>query len=244
MVLLLVAGCSSSSAAGSDPESSAMNGLSQDELDPNQTDIIVEPVPVIDADPTDPYVPSAEDFTDEGNSTQNNASQQETSVSENIDPSAFDVNMLKFEEFDNFYGDITYNGVPEARESKPLKDANGIWRYNLKMKYTDPSQGYMYDELGYVQMYVNGSDDPPIRITLHPRKASDGYESWDESDESISYKPFAGNIDDDNIIRLKGNDAILVPEYYYAYQGKEYMIAKLWMSEESYADFLMIRGQE
>lgn len=245
MILLLMSGCSSSLASNN--SNNNIPSTTDENLDPNETDIIIEPVPSTNNDSSNIDVPSSDDVVID-NSTENsepqNSEPQAPPISDSVDTSTFDVSKLNYEEFDNLYGEITYNGVPEARESLTLKNANGVWRYNLKLRYDDSLQGYMYDELGYAQMYVNGSDNPPIRITLHPRKASDGYEVWDETDENIGYVPFEGNIDDDNIIRLHGNNAIIVPEYYYALNGKEYLIGKMWMSEESSASFLMIREKE
>jgi len=269
LLVILFAGCSSSATGSGDypPTSGDQTG---DDIDVDITDSILPPAQttadadgwyIVETDDQQSPVDNNETESAQnagndsvtGNTGSNNtadsgsvssSSDNGSSYAEQIDPSSFDVKKLNFEEFDNLYGQITYNGVPEERESQPLKNANGIWRYNLKKKYDDPSQGYMYDELGYAHMYVKGSDQPPIRITLYPRKASDGYEAWDLTDESVGYEPFTGNIDDDNIIRLKGNNAIIVPEYYYAYQGKEYLIAKMWLSEEDFADFLMIRERE
>ena len=157
--------------------------------------------------------------------------------------SDFDVSKLRFEDFDNFYGQITYNGLPEGLVRQPLGKANGVWKYNLKFRQ-DTSDGKLFDELGYAEMYVHDNDDPPVKIILHPRLASDGYEIWEESDEEIGYEPFAGYYDENNDLKLTGNDCILHLKQYYAYEGREYLIATLWMSEEDFADFLMIRGQE
>jgi hypothetical protein len=260
LLVLLLAGCSSST-AGINDDPPAESIKRSNGFDVDDTDSIMPPVetgsdtdawyiaetqdqePVINNSTSEPSqdLSGSTDNDPVINGTGNVVSASDDPHMEEIDPSSFDVQKLNYEEFDNLYGQITYNGVPEGRESQPLKNANGVWRYNLKKKYDDPSQGYMYDELGYANMYVKGSDDPPIVITLYPRKASDGYEVWEETDESVGYEPFAGNIDEDDIIRLKGNNAIIVPEYYYSYQGKEYLIGKMWMSEEEFADFLMIR---
>ena len=59
-----------------------------------------------------------------------------------------------------------------------------------------------------------------IRITLHPRLASDGYEVWEESDEEIGYELFAGGFDENDNIRLEGNSCVMMLKYYYAYEGK------------------------
>ena len=155
----------------------------------------------------------------------------------------FDANELTFEYFDELYGQMMYTGIPEGRVPQPLKNANGVWKYDLKMVY-DSSDGYMFDEIGYAQMHVNGSDDPPISITLHPRLANDGNEVWEESDEEVGYDPFAGGFDENDNIRLEGNNCVMMLKYYYAYEGKEFLIASLELSQGTNADFLMIREQQ
>ncbi|MBR4469999.1 MAG: lipoprotein [Erysipelotrichaceae bacterium] len=168
----------------------------------------------------------------------------ETNVSGSND-GFFDPSKLSFEDFDELYGQMMYEGIPEDVVYLPLKNANGVWKYDLKIRYDSSVDGYMFDELGYVEMSVDGRNDPPISIVLHPRLAAfDAYEVYPETDEEVGYEPFAGGIDDDNLIRLFGNDCVLCPEYYYAYEGREYLIATLWMSEEDFGNFMMIRGQE
>lgn len=155
-----------------------------------------------------------------------------------------DVSKLRFEDFDNLYGQITYEGTPADKVLVPLGNANGVWKYNLKIR-SETSSGISYfDELGYAEMSVHNNDDPPVRIILHPRLASDGYESWSETDEEVGYEPFGGRYDENDNLKLTGNDCVLLLKEYYAYEGREYLIAELWMSEEEHADFLMMRGQE
>ncbi|MBQ2584168.1 MAG: hypothetical protein II568_03230, partial [Erysipelotrichaceae bacterium] len=82
-----------------------------------------------------------------------------------------------------------------------------------------------------------------ISLSLHPRLASDGYEVWEESDEEVGYKPFEG-LPENYGIKLIGNDCVLWIGEYYAYEGREYVYGELYMSEENYVVFLMIRGQQ
>ena len=154
-----------------------------------------------------------------------------------------DVSKLNYEYFDEFYGQLMYEGLPEDRVPEPLKQANGVWKYNIKIR-NDSSSGSLFDEIGYAEMSVNGSSDPPITIILHPRYASDGIEIWPETDGEVGYEPYSGGFDENENIKLIGNNCVLQPEYFYAYEGREYLYGKLWMSEESFGDFMMIRGQE
>ena len=155
-----------------------------------------------------------------------------------------DVSKLRFEDFDNLYGEITYIGTPEDKVYLPLGNANGVWKYNLKIISDSPSGISYYDELGYAEMSVHNNDDPPVGIILHPRLARDGDESWRETDEEVGYEPFGGRYDENDNLKLTGNNCVLWLKEYYASEGREYLLAELWMSEETHAEFLMMRGQE
>ncbi len=159
------------------------------------------------------------------------------------DLSEFDVSKLHYEDFDELYGQLMYEGLPEGIVREPLKYANGVWKYDLKIR-NDSSDGYLFDELGFAEMSVDGSVSPPVRIVLHPRLASDGIEIWEESDRDVGYEPFEGGLDENDDLKLYGNYCVMLLTDFYAYEGREYLIAQLWMSEEDVAVFMMIRGQE
>lgn len=153
----------------------------------------------------------------------------------------FDVSKLNFEDFD-FYGQYMYEGMPEEGERIYLKYANGDWRYNFVLR-NDQSNGSLFSELGFAEIYVDGKVDPPVGITLHPRLATDGFEVWEESDKSVGYEPFKGGIEN-NDIKLIGNDCVVVLKDYYVFSGREYLIAQIWLSEEEFGDLLFVRGQD
>lgn len=255
--MALIAGCSSSAPqTGADSHPSASAELPSQQYDANITDSIIEPVPGVISDNTEQTAAdvSSEDVSDSVIEEESAALTPPDSEKEEADavsqpyvqtaePAEFDVRSLLFEEFDNFYGEMTYIGLPEKRTHEPLKKANGVWRYNLKNR-DDASEYFMFDELGYAEMTVNGSMNPPVMIVLHPRLACDGYEVWEEDDESVGYEPFAGGFDENNNIRLFGSGSVISLTEYYAFDGKEYLIAELWISEESSFNFLMIREQE
>ena len=148
---------------------------------------------------------------------------------------------LHFEDFD-FYQDYVYEGFPDGAERIALKNANGDWKYNIAI--ANGTDGNSFSEIGFAECYVNGSDNPPVKMTLHPRFANDGYETWTETDEEVGYEPFAGGLDENDELKLTGNNCVLVLNDYYFCEGREYMIGTLWMSEESMGSFLMTRGQE
>ena len=243
LILLMMVGCSSSK-AGNDIDSRPSDETSQtvDKYDVNSTDSIIEPLPDIISDASDQVV-----FDDEtGNGTESNTAGTGSGTqtyTQTGDPSLFDVSKLNYEDFDEFYGQVMYEGLPEGRENEPLGNANGIWKYNLKIRY-DSADGYLYDELGYAEMPVHNTDDPPVKIVLHPRLFSDGMEISELTDEDVGYEPFGGGFDENNEIKLIGNNCVLYLKNFYAYEGREYLLADLWISEEETATFMMIRGQE
>ncbi|MBQ1483488.1 MAG: hypothetical protein IIZ28_07970 [Erysipelotrichaceae bacterium] len=188
--------------------------------------------------------PESEELLIIGVGEEESAAPEEISRSYGFDDlSEFDVSKLHYEDFDELYGQLMFEGLPEGIVREPLKYANGVWKYDLKIRY-DSSDGYLFDELGYAEMSVDGTQDPPVRITLHPRLASDGIAVWEESDQDVGYEPFAGGLDDNDDLKLFGNNCVMLLTDFYAYEGREYLIAQLWMSEEDVAVFMMIRGQE
>lgn len=227
-VLFLCSGCSSSSAAesGNAPTASSRSGDSSTADDNKSSGFIIH-----ETTPTQTEEAKPEQTTDN------------TSLDPVYTEADFDVSKLSYEDFDELYGQMMYEGIPEDRVATPLGNANGLWRYNLKIRRDSSTDGYWYDELGYAEMSVHDVNDPPVKITLHPRLASDKIEVWPETDESIGYEPFAGRLEN-NVIKLIGNNAVLELKYYYAWEGREYLIATLWLSEEEFGDFMMIRGQD
>ena len=147
---------------------------------------------------------------------------------------------LSFDNFD-FYYDIMSNGIPEDAYYPSLKYAEGQWKYDLIFRY-DSSEGYYYEEIGYADLSLN-YDKETVIIELHPRMANDAVEAWPLSDEEVGYEPFEGGFDENNVLRIIGNNAVINPTDYYASSGREYMIGTLWVSEEDFGTFLLMRGQ-
>ena len=164
------------------------------------------------------------------------------SFGQSFDTTQYSTDKLHFEHFDTYYRLIGQFGLPEDIVREPLGNANGVWKYSLR--FNDGSSGSLFNEIGYAEMAVHNNDSPPVMIVLHPRLASDGYEVLEESDEETGYEPFGGGLDENNSMKLTGNDCVLVLEQFFAYEGREYLTGTLWMSEESSAAFLMVRGQE
>ena len=149
-------------------------------------------------------------------------------------------NDLSFEDFD-FYYDIMYGGIPEDAYYPSLKYAEGQWKYDLIFRY-DSSDGYYYEEIGYADLSLN-YDKETVIIELHPKMANDGYEAWALTDADVGYEPFEGGFDENNALKIIGNNAVINPTEYYFSSGREYMIGTIWISEEDFGTFLLTRGQ-
>ncbi|MBR4461876.1 MAG: hypothetical protein IKS51_04780 [Erysipelotrichaceae bacterium] len=154
----------------------------------------------------------------------------------------YDISKLSFEEFDELYGQMIYEGLPEDRKNLAMGEANGTWRYNIKIR-NDSSGGGMSEELGFAEMIVSNNADPRIQIVLHPRLVDDGDRTREKTDEEAGYEPFGGDFDENKKLKLTGNDCVLEIKRFYSWNGKEYLIAAMWFSEEESGDFMMIREQ-
>lgn len=147
---------------------------------------------------------------------------------------------LSFEAFLEMETFVT-DGIPEDAEYPPVREMPGEWKYDLWILF-DPETYDLFEEIGYADFEID-YDRELLIIKLHPRLASDGYEAWEESDEEVGYEPFEGGFED-GYLKLSGNDAILLISNYFAYEGREYALGEIWLSEEVSGDFWMYRGQE
>lgn len=205
LILLILTGCSSSSAA--------------------------EPAPVIDNNAAEtPFDNTVEEMPQENTAAE--SAQTAEQYTEEYE--------LTFEDFD-FYDDLIYSGIPEEAYYPALKYVEGEWKYDLIFRY-DSSDGYYFEEIGFADLSLDYDREVMI-VVLHPRMANDGFESWPESDEEIGYEPFEGGFDENGNLRLYGNNAVVDVENYYAWEGREYILGTLWVSEEDFATVVMFRGQ-
>ena len=148
---------------------------------------------------------------------------------------------LSFEDF-AFYDEVYYQGIPDGAYYPETQYAAGSWRYELYV-YNQYDYGCSFAELGYADLTIEEYDGTAM-LTLHPRLGNDGFESFPETDEEVGYEPFTGELDEYSGLVLYGNDLELYFSYYYAYEGREYVVASLWSSNDLIAGFLMVRGQD
>ena len=145
---------------------------------------------------------------------------------------------LSFHDFD-FYYDLMNEGIPADADYPALLYAEGDWEYDFIIR-KENAEGYYYEEIGYSELLID-YDKETLKIILHPRLANDGFEAWMLSDEEIGYEPFDGGFDENDDLKLIGNNCVLNPTQYYRSNGKEYLIGTLYMSEEDSAFFMMTR---
>jgi hypothetical protein len=148
---------------------------------------------------------------------------------------------LSFDEF-AFYNEVYEQGIPDGASYPETKYAAGSWRYELFV-YKEGSHDTSYMELGYAGLDIE-ERSKKATLMLHPRIGNDGHESFPVTDEEIGYEPFNGELDDYYGLSFNGNGLDLYLNYYYAYEGREYLIGSFWKSNDMYAGILMIRGQD
>ena len=148
---------------------------------------------------------------------------------------------LSFDDF-AFYYEVYEKGIPEGAYYPETQYAAGSWRYELFV-YQEGSYDTSYLELGYADLNID-EKSKAATLTLHPRIGNDGYESYPVTDEEIGYEPFDGELDELSGLIFNGNGLDLYLNYYYAYEGREYIIGSLFRSSNLFAGILMIRGQD
>ena len=150
-----------------------------------------------------------------------------------------DANRLLYEGFDEFYDQVINKDFPKELSREPLVKANGKWRYNLRI-----NGAVTFDERGYAEISVHDRNDPPVCITLHPNLISENGMSFIVSDEDVAYEPFAGGRIENSEMKLDGNNCLMTLKQFYAYEGKEYLLANLLLPNKQKAAVMMIRGKE
>ncbi|MBQ6492763.1 MAG: hypothetical protein IJI92_02735 [Erysipelotrichaceae bacterium] len=150
---------------------------------------------------------------------------------------------LSFEYFD-FFEDLIYSGIPEDAYYPALKYMPGEWKYRIRMIRDNSIDGFIFNEIGYSDLEIN-YDKETVIVVLHPRLASYNYEVYEETDEEVGYTPFEGGFEGNALKLIDGNQFIIMYlENYYAYEGREYILGTMWMSEEDFCQIVFVRGQD
>ncbi|MBO4358917.1 MAG: hypothetical protein J5796_03860 [Erysipelotrichaceae bacterium] len=184
--------------------------------------------------------PTTSDNSDNGNNPAEN--EPAPVIDDDVSQGTYaDGSELSFDEF-AFYYEVYEQGIPEGAYYPETQYAAGSWRYELFV-YEQGSYNVSYLELGYADLDIE-ERSKTATLTLHPRIGNDGYESYPVTDEGVGYEPFDGGLDEYSGLILNGNGLDLYLSYYYAYEGREYIIGSLFKSSDLFAGLLMIRGQD
>lgn len=171
----------------------------------------------------------------------------ETEVKEDVSrgvysPGVLSSNDLSFSDFD-FLEDWMYTGIPEDVYYPYASYMPGEWKYRLYYQYDADASGYtsVFNEIGFADIDID-FDNAVFYINLHPKFGNDGYETWEAEDSG--YSTFAGGFEGDGVKLIDQEEELILYIYsYFAYEGREYIYATMYISEEDYAMTVFTRGQ-
>ena len=144
-----------------------------------------------------------------------------------------------FNDFMDFVNETLYGSVPDSAEHPAVKYIVGEWTFAIVAK--KELLGADFDELGFADLDLN-LDTGLMTLILHPRILHYEYELYSEDDEEAGYLPFSGFRQDDSSFLLDDNDGLMVSiRNYYEIEGREFVRAKMYVSEDAYADVLLFR---
>ena len=137
--------------------------------------------------------------------------------------------------------DVLYGDIPQNADYPAVKYLPGEWIYCI-CGYENNFGSHFYD-LGYAELDMELQQDV-MNIELRPRLYWEADEIYPEEDSAEGNPVYSGTrVASDSYYALEdyyGN--ILCVYCYYRYNGMEYVMAELWVSEESYADVLLYRS--
>ena len=140
----------------------------------------------------------------------------------------------------NWFEDLIYSGIPENVYYPKVKYIEGIWKYRIRVRVDNSTDGFWYDEIGVADLSLD-YDREELIINLHPQLGADEYEAWPLTDEEIGYEEFRGGFNDHGGLTLSGNGFLADINEYYEYEGNEYIIGSLYTPEDYIGDFLFLR---
>ena len=171
-----------------------------------------------------------------GNDTINDLSENEVIARSDVSKGNGD-----FNEFMDFVNQALYENVDNANHPA-VKYIVGEWTFAIVGK--QELIGVDFDEVGFAELDLN-LDTGLMTLILHPRILHYEYELYSETDEDAGYLPFSGFRQEDSSFLLDDNDGLLVSiRNYYEIEGREFVRAKMYVSEEAYADVLLFRTNQ
>ena len=144
-----------------------------------------------------------------------------------------------FNDFMDFVYDALYSDIPADANYPAVKYIVGEWTFAITA--TEEMLGTAFDEVGFAEFDFN-LDTGMMSLILHPRILHYEYELYSETDEDAGYLPFSGFRQENKSFLLDDNDGLMVNiRYYYEIDNHEFIRARMYVSEEAYADVLFFR---
>ena len=147
-----------------------------------------------------------------------------------------------FLEFMDFVYQALYDDIPAEAEFPAVKYIGGEWTFAITAQ--KEILGTAFDEIGFAEIAFN-TENGLMTIVLHPRVLHYEDELYTESDEDAGYLPFTGSRQENKTFLLSDSDGLMISvRYYYEVEGHEYVRARMYCSEDQYADILFFRVQQ
>ena len=143
----------------------------------------------------------------------------------------------EFMQLINFVEGVIYGDIPEDAEYPAVKYLPGEWIYCI-CGY-ESNFGMNFYDLGQADFdYQNQGDE--MTVTMNPKLYWEADEIMQEDSEPIVFN--GTRVAKDSYYALADELSNILCIYcYYKYENLEYVLAELWVSEESYADVLFYR---
>ena len=144
-----------------------------------------------------------------------------------------------FNDFMDFIYTALYEDIPSSAEYPAVKYIVGEWTFAIVAQ--EEILGTAFDEIGFADIGLN-LDTGEMSLLLHPRILHYEYELYAEDDADAGYLPFSGYRIKDNSFMLSDSDDLKVNiRHYYVIGSHEYIRARMFITQDQYADVLFFR---
>ena len=146
-----------------------------------------------------------------------------------------------FNDFMDFVYQALYDSVPDTANYPAVKYIVGEWTFVITAQ--KQILGTDFDEIGFADFGLD-LDSGEMSLVLHPRILHYEDELYAEDDDEAGYLPFSGYRQENKTFLLSDYDGLMVSvRHYYEVEGHEYVRARMFISEDQYADVLFFRVQ-
>ena len=172
-----------------------------------------------------------------GNATIKNVSEEEVIARSGVTKENSD-----FNDFMDFVYTALFDEIPSSAEYIAVKYIVGEWTFAIVAQ--EEILGTAFDEIGFADIGFN-LDTCEMTLVLHPRILHYEYELYAEDDADAGYLPFSGYRVENKSFMLSDEDGLKVNiRHYYVIEGHEYIRAKMFITDDQYADVLFFRVTE